>query len=76
MSQKILTMIQWQDIKSKITLKHNKPLYLRMCILDLSKVLIYEFHYDSITNKCNKISRIQFTDTGSLIYEMKAENVQ
>ena len=37
--------------KSKVTLKLNKPAYGRSCILDLSKVLIYEFHYDYIKNK-------------------------
>ena len=31
--------------KSKITLKLNKPGFVAMCILDLSKVLMYEFQY-------------------------------
>ena len=37
--------------KSKLALKLNKPGYIVMCILELSKVLIYEFHYDFIKNK-------------------------
>ena len=32
--------------KSKVTLKLKKSAYIEMCILELSKVLIYEFHYD------------------------------
>ena len=32
--------------KIKVLLKFNKPAYIRMCILELSKVLTYEFHYD------------------------------
>ena len=36
--------------KSKVTLILNKPAYFRMCILDLSKILMYEFHYDYIKN--------------------------
>ena len=34
--------------KRKVTLTLNKPAYIGMCILDWSKVLIYEFHYDYI----------------------------
>ena len=30
--------------KSKLTLKFKKPTYIEMCILKLSKVLMYEFH--------------------------------
>ena len=35
--------------KSKVSLKLNKPAYIGMCILELSKILMYEFHYDYIT---------------------------
>ena len=45
-----------------------------MCILDLSKVLMYEFHYDYVKNKYGNKSRLLFTDTNSLIYEIKAED--
>ena len=37
--------------KRKLALKLSKPVYLGMCILELSKALMYEFHYDSIKNK-------------------------
>ena len=37
--------------KSKVTLTLNKAAYAGMCILDLSKVFMYEFHYDYIKNK-------------------------
>ena len=42
---------------------------------DLSKVLIYEFHYDFIKNKYSNNSRLLFTDTDSLMYEIKTEDV-
>ena len=61
--------------KRKVTLKLNKPAYIRMCILELSKVLMYEFHYDYIKNKYDNISKILFTDIVSLMYEIKTENV-
>ena len=57
--------------KSKV----NKPTYIRMCILELSKVLMYEFHYDHIKNKYDNESRLLLTDTDSLIYEIKTEDV-
>ena len=33
-------------LKSKLALKLNKPAYIGMCKLELSKVLIYQFHYE------------------------------
>ena len=36
--------------KSKLALKLNKPAYIGMCILELSKVLMYKFHYYYIKN--------------------------
>ena len=46
---------QWKTLfaihKSKLALKLNKPVYIRMCVLELSKVFMYEFHYDYIKMK-------------------------
>ena len=46
-----------------------------MCILELSKILIYEFHYDYIKNKYGNNSRLLFRDTDCLMYEIKTEDV-
>ena len=46
-----------------------------MCILNLSKVLMYKFHYDYSKNKYGSNSRLLFTDTDSLLYEIKTEDV-
>ena len=43
--------------KSKITLALSKPVYIGMCILDLSKILMNEFHYDYIKNEYDNKSR-------------------
>ena len=40
--------------KSKVALKLNKPASIRMCVFELSKILMYEFHYDYIKNKYEK----------------------
>ena len=61
--------------KSQVTLTLNKPAYIEMCILELSKVLMYEFHYDYIKNKYDNSSKLLFTDTDSLMYEIKTEDV-
>ena len=61
--------------KSKITLTLNKSVYIGMCILEFSKVAIYEFHYDNVKNKYDNNSKLLFTDTDSLICEIKTEDV-
>ena len=46
MLQKIFDKELVATLKSKITLTLNKPAYAGLGILDLSKVVIYKFHYD------------------------------
>ena len=52
----------------------NKPVYLGQSILDLSKTLMCEFHYDYIKPKYGDKARLLFTDTDSLCYEIKTED--
>ena len=61
--------------KNEVTLALNRPVYIGMCILKLSYVLMYKFHYDYIKNKYDNKSRLLFTDTKSLMYEIKTEDV-
>ena len=46
-----------------------------MCILDLSKASMHEFHYDYIKKKYGNNSILLFTDTDSLVYEIETEDV-
>ena len=61
--------------KVKETLTLNRPAYVGMCILDLSKTLMYDFHHNYIKKKYNNRARLLFTDTDSLTYEIEAEDV-
>ena len=74
MSQKIFDHDLVAIYKSKATLAPNKPAYAGMCILDLSKVLMYEFNYDYIKNKYDNNSRLLLTDTDSLMYKSKTKD--
>ena len=76
MSQKIFFKDLVTISKSKFTLKFNKPAYVEMCMLDLSEVLMYEFHYDYIKNKYGNNSRLLFTSKNSFMYEIKTEDLK
>ena len=52
----------------------NKPVYLSMSILDLSKSLMYDFHYNSIKTRYGDKAKLLFTDTDSLAYEMRTKD--
>ena len=59
---------------SKTVLTLNKPIYVGLCILELSKLLMYQFHYDYVLKTLDYV-KLLFTDTDSLVYEIKGGNV-
>ena len=59
----------------KTSVKLCKPIYLGMSILDLSKTLMYEFHYDYVKPKWGDKAKLLFTDTDSLCYEIQTDDV-
>ena len=58
----------------KTSLTMDKPVYLGMCILDLSETLMFDFHYSYIKKKYGDKAKLLFTDTDSLMYEIQTED--
>lgn len=52
----------------------NKPIAIGMSILDLSKVLMYEFYYSQIKPKYKEDVEMMYTDTDSMILEVNTED--
>ncbi|VDI52955.1 Hypothetical predicted protein [Mytilus galloprovincialis] len=58
----------------KTKLKFDKPIYLGACILDISKLLMYDFHYRFVRKTYGDRARLLFTDTDSLAYEIQTDD--
>lgn len=72
----------WDEIKGglvimnlhKEEMRMNKPIAVGAAILDISKIMMYDFHYNVMKKKYKDRARLLFTDTDSLCYEIKTNN--
>ena len=58
----------------KIKVVMNKPVYLGQAILDVSKIVMYEFHYDYMKPKYGENLKLCYMDTDSFVYHIKTED--
>jgi len=58
----------------KLEVKFNKPIYVGMCILDISKTYLYEFYHEYMAPLYRDKCKIMYTDTDSLIYYIECDN--
>ena len=58
----------------KVKVVINKPVYLGQAILDLSKIIMYEFHYDYMLPKYGENIKLCYMDTDSFVYDIKTED--
>ena len=62
-----------QEIEPVSTL--NKAMCVELNGLDLSKYLMYKFHYKYMNAKYGSNANFLFTGTGSLVYEIETDDV-
>jgi len=55
--------------------KFNKPIYVDISILNISKICLYEFHHEYMLQMHRDECKIMYTDTDSLIYHIECDDV-
>ena len=58
----------------KVKVVMNKPVYLGQAILDLSKTVMYEFHYDYMLSKYGNNLKLCYMDTDLFVYDIRTED--
>ena len=60
---------------NKTKVKMNKPIYLGLSILDISKILTHEFWYDYMKPKYNDNVKLCYMDTDSFVMNIKTKDL-
>jgi len=74
-SRRIITENLVAIHRRKTEVKLNRPTYVGMCVLDLSKLCMYQFYYDVLKVRYQDKVRLLYTDTDSLLVEIESEDI-
>ena len=53
----------------------NKPVYLGLSVVDISKIMVYQYQYNYVKSKYGGNARLCYTDSESFIVHVKSEDV-
>ena len=65
-----LSVIEMKKVKVKI----NKPIYLGLSILEISKIIMYEFSHDYVKKKYGDVVKLCYTDADSLVMNIRTKD--
>ena len=66
-------LVSVQSLTTRV--KMFKPIFIGFCVLDISKTLMFSFHYDVIKAEYGEKAQLCFTDTDSLLYCIETDDV-
>ena len=66
-------LVAIQLLRTEICIR--KPIYIGLAVLNLSKILVYKFHYDYMRDRVENRGKLLYTDTDSLVYEVTGINM-
>ena len=74
-SQKIFSENLVAIHRRKTEVNLNRPTYIGMCVLDLSKLCMYQFYYDTLKARYGGRVRLCYTDTDSLLVQIQTDDI-
>src|SRR3954447_16531966 len=74
-SQKVFSenLVAIHRYKTEVNL--NRPIYIGMCVLNLSKLCMYQFYYNTLKARYGPSVRLYYTDTDSLLVQIQTEDI-